>query len=169
MAGDVLGPEQRQSNPLIFASVNMPPAPADDLETFLKRQDRSTLVNVLIELANDHEAVQARLTRLQLADRPDELASGFRKTLTAWRRSSRYFSYREAGEFGRTLEAWLGQVERERETAIEAGILPPIEFRAAVFRHTCNSIPTGGSPGRIRCGPLASVIELPEYCKRTPR
>ena len=42
----------------------MPPAPADDLETFLKRQDRSTLVNVLIELANDHEAVQARLTRL---------------------------------------------------------------------------------------------------------
>ena len=70
-------------------------------------------MNVLIELANDHEAVQARLTRLQLADRPDELASGFRKTLTAWRRSSRYFSYREAGEFGRTLEAWLGQVERE--------------------------------------------------------
>ena len=70
-------------------------------------------MNVLVELANNHEAVQARLTRLQLADQPDKLASGFRETLAAWHGSSRYFSYREAGEFGRTLEAWLGQVERE--------------------------------------------------------
>ena len=91
----------------------MPPKPADDLESFLKCQDPSTLVAVLIELANDHEAVQARLARLQLADRPDKLAAGFRKTLTAWRRSSKFFSYREAGEFGRTLEAWLDQVDRE--------------------------------------------------------
>ena len=91
----------------------MPPKPADDLETFLKRQDPSTLVGVLIELAHDHEVVQARLARMQLADRPDKLAMGFRKTLTAWQRSSKFFSYREAGEFGRTLEAWLDQVERE--------------------------------------------------------
>jgi hypothetical protein len=91
----------------------MPPKPTDDLESFLKRQDPLTLVSVLIELANDHEAVQARLARLQLADRPDELAAGFSKTLTAWRRSSKFFTYREAGKFGRTLEAWLDQVERE--------------------------------------------------------
>lgn len=37
--------------------------PADDLETFLKRQDPSTLVGVLIELSNDHQVVQARLAR----------------------------------------------------------------------------------------------------------
>jgi hypothetical protein len=61
----------------------MPPKPTDDLESFLKRQDPLTLVSVLIELANDHEAVQARLARLQLADRPDKLAAGFRKTLSA--------------------------------------------------------------------------------------
>ncbi|GAC1427035.1 MAG: hypothetical protein NVSMB6_27260 [Burkholderiaceae bacterium] len=90
-----------------------PPKPTEDLESFLKRQDLSTLVDVLIELANDHEAVEARLARLQLADRPDKLAAGFRKSLTAWRRSSKYFTYREAGAFGRTLEAWLAQVDRE--------------------------------------------------------
>jgi hypothetical protein len=91
----------------------MPPKPADDLETFLKRQNPSTLVGVLIELANDHELVRARLARLQLADRPDKLAAGFRKTLSAWCRSSKFFSYRETGVFGRTLQAWLDQVDRE--------------------------------------------------------
>jgi len=91
----------------------MPAKPTDDLESFPKRQDPMTLVSVLIELANDHEAVQARLARLQMADRPDKLAAGFRKTLTAWRRSSQYVSYREAGEFGLALEAWLDQVDRE--------------------------------------------------------
>ena len=155
MAGDVLGPEQRQSNPLIYASVNMPPAPADDLETFLKRQDRSTLVNVLIELANDHEAVQARLTRLQLADRPDELASGFRKTLTAWRRSSRYFSYREAGEFGRTLEAWLGQVEREllpKDPAAALALFESfIEADGTFFERADNSNSCIGDAVRAAC------------------
>ena len=91
----------------------MPINPPDDLESFLKRQDRSTLVDVLIEPANDHKAVQARLARLLLADRPDKLAASFRRTLTGWRRSSKYVSYREAADFGRALEAWLDQVYRE--------------------------------------------------------
>ncbi len=91
----------------------MPINPIDDLESFLRRQDSSTLVDVLIELAHDHETVQARLARLMLADRPEKLAASFRKTLTGWRRSSRYVSYREAADFGRTLEAWLDQVCRE--------------------------------------------------------
>ncbi len=55
-----------------------PPKPADNLEIFLKREDPPTLVGVLIELPSDHEVVQARLARLQLADRPDKLAAGFR-------------------------------------------------------------------------------------------
>ena len=55
----------------------------------------------------------ARLARMQLVDRPDKLAAGFRKTLTAWRRSTKFHTYREAGQFGRTLESWLDQVARE--------------------------------------------------------
>jgi hypothetical protein len=95
----------------------MQPKPTDDLESFLKCQDPSTLVGVLIELARDHEAVQERLTRLQLADRPVDLAAAFRQKLAAWRNSSTYVTYREADEFGRTLEIWLDQVDRE--------LLPP--------------------------------------------
>jgi len=91
----------------------MPRTPPEDLQTFLERQDAPTLVAVLLELAEDHEAVKARLTRLQLADRPDKLAAGFRKTLNGWRRSKWFMVGGEAREFGRTLEAWLDQVARE--------------------------------------------------------
>ena len=87
--------------------------PIEDLEAFLRRQDAGDLVAVLLELAKDHEAVQARLERMQLADRPDKLAAGFKKTLSGWRRSTKFYGYREAGEFGRMLDGWLDQVERE--------------------------------------------------------
>lgn len=87
--------------------------PAEDPADFLARQPKEALVAVLLELARDHEAVQARLGRMQLADQPDKLAAGFKKTLAAWKRSSKFYNYREAGEFGRDLEGWLEQVERE--------------------------------------------------------
>jgi hypothetical protein len=87
--------------------------PTEDLEAFLSRQDTGDLVAVLLELAKDHEAVQARLERMQAADRPDKLAAGFKKTLSGWRRSARFYGYREAGEFGRMLDGWLDQVARE--------------------------------------------------------
>ncbi len=87
--------------------------PTEDLEAFLRRQDAADLVAVLLELAKDHEAVQARLARMQLADRPDKLAAGFRKTLSGWRRSTKFYGYREAREFGRMLDGWLEQVARE--------------------------------------------------------
>lgn len=91
----------------------MPKEPAESLEAFLQRQEAPALSAVLLELAADHDAVQQRLARMQLADRPDKLAAGFKKTLAAWRRSSRFYGYREAGEYGRQLEAWLDQIERE--------------------------------------------------------
>ena len=53
--------------------------PAEDLPTFLARQAHGDLVAVLLELAQDHEVVLARLARMQLADQPDKLASGFKK------------------------------------------------------------------------------------------
>jgi hypothetical protein len=87
--------------------------PNEELEAFLRRQDAVDLVAVLLELAKDHEAVQARLARMQLADRPDKLAAAFKKTLYGWRRSIKFYGYREAGEFGRKVEGWLDQVARE--------------------------------------------------------
>ena len=87
--------------------------PTENPADFLARQPKESLVAVLLELAGDHEAVQARLARLQLADQPDKLAAGFKKTLAAWKRSSKFYSYREAGDFGRDLDGWLEQVERE--------------------------------------------------------
>lgn len=92
---------------------SMSRTPTENLQTFLQRQDVSTLAAILLELAEDHEAVKARLTRLQLADRPDKLAAGFRKTLNGWRRSKRFMVGGEAREFGRGLEAWLDQVAHE--------------------------------------------------------
>jgi hypothetical protein len=87
--------------------------PAEDLPAFLARQAHGDLVAVLLELAQDHEAVLARLARMQLAEQPDKLATGFKKTLSTWKRSNKFYGYQEAGEFGRTLEGWLDQVERE--------------------------------------------------------
>lgn len=91
----------------------MPKAPAESLASFLRRQDASTLADVLIELAGEHQGVQARLARMQVADRPDKLASAFRKTLAGWRRSTRFRGYRESREFGHLLQEWLDQVSRE--------------------------------------------------------
>jgi hypothetical protein len=50
---------------------------------------------------------------MQLAERPDKLAAGLKKTLSGWRRSTKFYGFREASEFGRMLEGWLHQVARE--------------------------------------------------------
>jgi hypothetical protein len=86
---------------------------AETLEHFVCRQDSATLASLLIDLAADHAAVHDRLVRLQLSTQPKALAAEFRKSLTAWRRSTKYLGWSEAGAFGRELEAWLGQIEHE--------------------------------------------------------
>src|SRR5262245_14054769 len=83
LAGDVL--RIRHHRTCIQA---MPKASTESLEAFLQRQPSSALAAVLMELAADHEAVQQRLARMQLSDRPDKLAASFKKTLAAWRRST---------------------------------------------------------------------------------
>ncbi len=85
----------------------------EDLADFLRRQDSEDLIAVLLELAYNHDEVQRRLARMQLAGRPDKLATTFRKTLSGWRRSTKFYGYREAREFGRMLEGWLDQVANE--------------------------------------------------------
>ena len=88
---------------------------AETLEVFLRQQDAATLASVLIELADEHVVVHERLVRLQRSNQPKALAAAFRKTLTGWKRQTRYVGYAQAREFGRELEAWLGQIERELE------------------------------------------------------
>jgi len=85
----------------------------EDLATFLKRQKSGLLVDVLLELASQYDGVNERLARLKLMDRPDKMAAGFRKTLSAWRRSKKFYAYRESPAFGQELELWLTQVKSE--------------------------------------------------------
>lgn len=75
----------------------MPRKPVDELEVFLLAQDVPTLAAALLELSREHDAVRKRLDRLRLADRPSRLAASFRKSLNAWRRSTRFVPYAEAG------------------------------------------------------------------------
>ena len=85
----------------------------DTLASFIRQQGADTLASILIEMAEDHGAVHERLVRLQLSRQPKALAAAFRKKLSAWKRSSKYIAYSDVGDFGRELEAWLGQIERE--------------------------------------------------------
>ena len=127
----------------------------DDLEAFLHTLDAPALASVLLELAQEHEAVQQRLTRLRLADRPDRLAAGFRKTLAGWRRASKFLAYREAREFGLALEAWLGQIERELMPKDPAAALELveafIESDAAFFDRADDSDGAVGDAVRAGC------------------
>lgn len=85
----------------------------EDIGTFIRRQNADTLSALLLELASEHPEVQQRLERLQLADQPDRLAASIRKTLTAWRRQTRFLDYRASIEWAAEAEAWLSQIERE--------------------------------------------------------
>ena len=89
------------------------PTRKEDLGAFVRRQSADTLASLLLELAVDHIEVQQRLERLQLADNPGRLAVNFRKTLTAWRRQTRFLDYRASIEWASDVEAWLSQIERE--------------------------------------------------------
>lgn len=83
------------------------------LKSFLESQDLASLVAVLLELADDHDAVRQRLARLQVASKPAKLAAAFRRTLSGWQRSERFLGHDETRAFGGELEGWLAQVERE--------------------------------------------------------
>jgi hypothetical protein len=83
------------------------------LKSFLEAQDVPTLAAVLLELAEEHDAVRKRLARLQLAAKPAKLAAVFRRTLAGWQRSECFLDYTEARSFCRELEGWMAQIERE--------------------------------------------------------
>lgn len=80
---------------------------------FLDQLPRAELVDLIMELAGTVPAVGERLARRQLASNPAKLAARFRQRLQGWRRATRFMGWREAGAFGRGLEAWLDEIERE--------------------------------------------------------
>ncbi len=125
------------------------------LEAFARAQDSATLASVLLELAEDHAAVRDRLARLQLSNKPKVLTAAFRKTLTSWRRSTRFLDYANAPEFGRELEGWLGQIERELMPADPPAALALaeafIEADGAIFERADDSDGVIGDAVRAGC------------------
>ncbi|NJN63877.1 MAG: hypothetical protein HC882_02685, partial [Acidobacteria bacterium] len=125
------------------------------METFLRRQDPADLVALLLELAETHESVRARLERMLLADRPGKLAADFKNTLSRWKRSRKFYQYREAREFARTLSGWLDQVAREllpRDAAAAVSLFEAfIEADATWFEHADDSDGVIGEAVREAC------------------
>lgn len=80
---------------------------------FLASQDAPTLAQVLLELAEDHAPVCERLERLRLRDQPGALAARFRSQLQRWETDHRFVGYEHAAAFGRELDNWVTQVQRE--------------------------------------------------------
>ncbi len=147
----------------------MPKSPAETLAQFLTRQDKTALVDILIELADSNDAVRNRLQRLQLADKPDKLAAGFKKTLSAWRRSRKFRGYREAREHGQELQAWLDQVAKEllpRHPPAALDLFEQfIESDTHWFEHADDSDGSIGSVVRAAC---VHWLEAAARCE-TPR
>ena len=79
----------------------------------LRVQPKDKLVALLDELAAKHPEVEARLARHALAGDPAALAAEFRRSLHAWKRSTRFRPRGAAAAFGRELQSWLDEVERE--------------------------------------------------------
>lgn len=90
-----------------------PPAPPQEHLDLLRELPQEALVSLLAELAAAHPEVARRLTQHALAHDPARLAAVFRARLQG-RKDNQHFLHRSvATHFGRDLEAWLEQVERE--------------------------------------------------------
>ena len=79
----------------------------------MRRQPKEALVALLAELAVTNSEAEARLARHALAADPARLAAEFRTRLQTWKRSRRFRGRSGAAVFGRALEAWLDEIERE--------------------------------------------------------
>ena len=89
------------------------PATLDERLDALRGKPKEELAALLAELAATHPEVEERLARHALAADPARLAGEFRKRLQRWKRSRRFLWRSAASAFGRALEAWLDEIERE--------------------------------------------------------
>jgi hypothetical protein len=85
----------------------------EEMASFLAKQDAPTLAQVLLELAEDFAPVYERLERLQLQDDPAALSARFNQQLHRWKNGDRFVAYQDAAAFGRELDVWVAQVQRE--------------------------------------------------------
>ena len=81
--------------------------------SFLARQDAQTLAQALLELAEDYAPVYQRLERLRLRDDPAALTARFTLQLQKWETDDRFVRHQDAAAFGRDLDVWVAQVQRE--------------------------------------------------------
>jgi len=85
----------------------------EKIARFLAIQDAQTLAQALLELAEDYAPVYQRLERWRLRDDPAALTAKFDQQLQRWENDNQYVHYHDAGAFGRDLDVWVAQVERE--------------------------------------------------------
>lgn len=88
-------------------------AAREAIASFLAKQDAQTLAQALLELAVDYEPVYQRLERLRLRDDPAALMARFTQQLQHWETDDRFVRYQDAAAFGRDLDVWVAQVQRE--------------------------------------------------------
>jgi len=85
----------------------------EEMASLLAKQDVPTLAQVLLELAEDFAPVYERLERLRLRDDSAALSARFNQQLQRWKSDDRFVAYKDAAGFGRELDAWIAQVQRE--------------------------------------------------------
>ena len=85
----------------------------DEIARLVAKQDAQTLAKVLLELAEDYAPVYQRLERLRLSDEPAALRAQFTQPLHRWEKDHLYVRHHDAGAFGRELDVWVAQVQRE--------------------------------------------------------
>jgi hypothetical protein len=83
------------------------------LASFLARQDAQTLAQALLELAEDYAPVYLRLERLRLRNDPAALKAQFTQQLQRWETDEQFVRCQDAAAFGRELDVWVVQVQRE--------------------------------------------------------
>lgn len=85
----------------------------EEIAKFLASQDAQTLAQALLELAEDYAPAYQHLERLRLRDDPTALRAQFAQQLQRWENDHRYVGYQDAAAFGRELDVWVAQVQRE--------------------------------------------------------
>lgn len=88
-------------------------AAGEEIARFLVSQDAPTLAQVLLELAEDYAPVYQRLERMRLRDDPVALRAQFTQQIQRWAADDRFVRYQDAAAFGRELDVWIAQVQRE--------------------------------------------------------
>lgn len=92
----------------------------EEIARFLASQDASRLAQVLLDLAEDHAPVYECLDQLRLRDDPAMLRARFTQQLQRWESDDRLVGHKDAAAFGRELDVWVTQVQREVQPSFPA-------------------------------------------------